>query len=84
MGQGRGSFRASKFVEYLNPYYAVEKSGLNALYINRRRLTASEVRRVWSWSNDEYKTVKISTVDAWATRFDLPLWEIEEAAKIAA
>ena len=83
-GTGRGPIDAQKFVDLLNPYWVTVDGGSRALMINGRRLTNSETTMLWRWESGRYKTVMMSTVDKWATKFDVPLWEIEETAKIAA
>lgn len=81
---GRGSIDARKFVDLLNPSWTTIRGGSRALTINGKRLSNSETTMLWRWSSGKYKTVMMSTADKWATKFDIPLWEIEEVAKIAA
>lgn len=81
---GRGPVDAKKFVELLNPTWVNVAGSKKALSINGKRLTNSETSALWRWSSGRYKTVMMGTVDKWATKFDIPMWEIEEVAKIAA
>lgn len=82
-----GEFDAQRFVELLNPKKLPVRVGDNvylAWHVNGIRLSPSETRNLWRWKNGVRSTVLTETVDAWATKFGIPLWEIEEFAKIAA
>lgn len=54
------------------------------LRINGVRLTVAEQHQLSRWRRGTTKRVSIKDVDHWATRFDLPMWELEEVAKIVA
>lgn len=85
-GSGSGQFSAAKFVAYLDQWITEQATndGDVAFYLNGFPLGDNDGRRIRSWRSGEAATVKLSTADKWAIRFDLPLWEIEEAAKLAA
>jgi hypothetical protein len=77
---GKGAFDAKKFCKYLKVQKRPGKNGVTTFYIKGRRLTDSERRMLHRWRTGECETVRISTVDSFATRFDLALWEIEQEA----
>jgi hypothetical protein len=79
-GHGEGDFDAKKFCKYLKVKKGPGGRWSQAFYINGKRLTDSERRMVHRWRTGKYKTVRLGTADAFATRFDLPLWEIEQEA----
>jgi hypothetical protein len=88
-GRGRGQYSSKKFLEYLKPYtkhLLVVMNGSRgvAIFINGRRLTESESRAFYRWRVGANRTIMLDTADSWACRFDLPLWEIDAAARIAA
>lgn len=52
--------------------------------IKGKTLTDGEVRSLYRWRNGEYATAAIQAVDELCLKFEIPLWEIEEYAKISA
>lgn len=87
---GGGSFDAAKFVEYLDQFTTtldgeqVSQGVQLDIRINGALVTDNEARTIRNWRQGKVKRVNLSTADRWAIRFDLPLWEIEEAASVAA
>ena len=80
---GGESFRAAQFVAYIDQWlvgYGHEEGGGEQFHVNGVSLTETESRALRRWRNGEAKTVRLVTADNWAVRFDLPFWEIEEAA----
>jgi hypothetical protein len=77
-------FDPDEFVRFLKPEKRVTSRYRNKSYfVNGKRLTYSETRALLRWKTGEIKRVRLKTADAWAIRFDLPLWELEDSGKMA-
>lgn len=86
---GGESFNAQNFVAYLDSWktrqLVSDDNGNHQLayFINGRQVTDNEGRQMRRWRSGENKRVNLGRADAWAIRFDLPFWEIEEVALAA-
>lgn len=94
----RGNFRvgdgsqklgldAKKVAEYLGKLITKEpgnRTSKSRFYLNGKMMSATEGRAYRRWRSGRYPTAALSVVDEWCLKFGIPLWEIEEFAKIAA
>lgn len=71
-------YRTTEVLEYLKRFRTEDKE--DGFRLNGRRMTETHVRAWNRWKNKEVNEISEYTLDAWATYYDLPLWEIEDVA----
>lgn len=89
IGAGSGKLaldpvKVAEFIDSLVVKNISENNGTEKFTINGKSLTDSETHVLGRWRDGKYRTAAIATVDAWCVKFEIPLWEIEESAKLAA
>lgn len=75
---------AQQLAAYFDQFKTVNMIGDSEVTrINGIRLSETEIHQIGRWRRGTTKRIELQIADHWAAKFDLPLWEIEEAAKIA-
>jgi hypothetical protein len=78
-------FWSDRLIRHLDRFIVREKdssggSGSEIMRLNGKPLEPNDLRRINAWRSGEQERVQIEAVDRIAQKYDLPLWEIEEAA----
>jgi hypothetical protein len=74
--------KVAEFIGCLITKVETDKNQKAQFTINGSVMTDDEGRAYRRWRSGRYPTARIASVDAWCIKFGIPLWEIEEFAKI--
>jgi hypothetical protein len=81
---GLDSKKVAEFIDGLIVKGVSDKNQQMQFFINGKVLTDDEGRALRRWRSGRYPKAAIAAVDEWCLKFGIPLWEIEEFAKIPA